>query len=391
MEGQVNTPRGAEGERTPGSAARAGALPLVPSPCVEGVVELPGSGDAPRVAAAARAPWKAVAIPVAAAVLATALIAGLAVLATSSQSAWSGTSRTTTTGASGRDGEVIRNLPAQAAALVFGDANQALAYAHPGGLVVAGRDNYAEQPFKDVSAAGGTVLIYFDAVIDARYGRYHEMLDDASACGPATSRWPGNYKANDWGYLNDFRRGSVLQTKLECVLETMVADNPHMGGWFADDLGSRSWFPGVDWDSFPDKAGYREGAIALTQTMRRVADRHHLIFLVNGTWAGGSLATAGGGYPNLNKSGTSLADGGVVEHHDGAISYFGPYGCSSQWADDSAVTHGKAFNYAVTSTPAGTWEYAASSCFAFVNDQDDYGRSEVWGTFHTTGLPARAR
>ena len=109
-------------------------------------------------------------------------------------------------------------------------------------------------------------------VIDNPRGRYHEMLINASECGPATSRWPGNYRANSWGYLNDFRVGSVLQRKLECVLEKMVAENPHMAGWFADDLGSRSWFPDFDWASFPDKAAYRAGAIALTKTFRKVAD-----------------------------------------------------------------------------------------------------------------------
>ena len=73
------------------------------------------------------------------------------------------------------------------------------------------------------------------------------LLNNASECGPATSRWPGNFQANSWGYLNDFRVGSVLQSKFKCVLEKMVAENPHMGGWFADDLGSRSWFPGLSW------------------------------------------------------------------------------------------------------------------------------------------------
>jgi hypothetical protein len=332
-----------------------------------------------------------VAVPVALAVLAATVIAVLAVVMGSGRSAWSGTGPTTGTSSTGDDSEAIRNVPAQPAALVFGDAGQAVQYAHKGGLVVAGRENYADQPFKDVSAAGGTVLIYLDPVIDASYGRYHELLNKRSECGPATSRWPGNLNANQWGYLNDFRKGSVLQSKFECVLEKMVAENPHMGGWFLDDVGSRSWFPGFSWDSFPEKAGYRAGAIALTQTMRTVADRHHLIFLVNGTWAGGSLESTGGGHPNMMKSGNSLADGGVVEHHDGEISYFGPYACSAQWADDSAVTRGTAVNYAVTSTAAGTWEYAASGCYAFVNNQDDYGISQAWGPFHETGLPSHTR
>ena len=141
----------------------------------------------------------------------------------------------------------IRNMPPQAAGIIYGPASEALEYAHPGGMVVAGRDNYSDPAFKKVSAAGGTVLIYLDPVINNPWGRYHTMLMQQSKCGPVVRRWPGLSKANRWGHLNDFRVGSVLQRKLPCVLETMVSENPQMGGWFADDVGSRSWYPGVDW------------------------------------------------------------------------------------------------------------------------------------------------
>ena len=324
------------------------------------------------------------------AIASTATAASVAVMTSSRSTASSSRSYVapTETAVTARDD--IQNHPPQAAGLVYGDPTEAAKYAYPGGLVVAGRDNFQSQAFKDVSAAGGTVLIYLNAIIDNPHGRYHGMLNNPSECGPATSRWPGNYQANSWGHLNDFREGSVLQSKLGCVLEKMVAENPHMAGWLADDLGSRSWFPDFDWDSFPDKTAYRAGAIALTKTFRNVADRHRLIFLVNGTWAAGSLATAGGGYPNPAKSGNALAEGGVVEHHDGAIRYFGPYGCSKQWADQSPITHGKAFNYAVTTTEAGTIEYVKSSCYAFVNHQTNYVISHRWGTSHPTGLPSHA-
>ena len=116
------------------------------------------------------------------------------------------------------------------------------------------------------------------------------------------------------------------------MLETMVAENPHMAGWFADDLGSRSWFPGFDWAQLPGQGGL-PGTVP-SRSPRHfavVADEHGLIFLVNGTWS----ANDGGGYPNAAKSGNALADGGFVEHHDGQIDFFGPYGCSSQWAAQS--------------------------------------------------------
>jgi hypothetical protein len=279
------------------------------------------------------------------------------------------------------------NLPAQAASIAWDSTDEVPAYAQPGGLVVAGRDNFQDAAFKRVSEAGGTVLIYLDAAIDNPHGRYHRLLNEDSFCGPATSRWPGDYPANEWGDLNDFRPGSVLQRKLECVLETMVDENPHMAGWFADDIGSRSWFPDLNWRTFPDKAAYRAGAIDLTQTFRRVADRHGLIFIVNGTWS----ARDGGGYPDYNLHGNALADGGFVEHHDGEIGYFGPYGCSSQWAAQSPVTRGQAFNYAVTHTAAGLSEYVDSGCYAYVNEQSYYASVEPWGTFHPTGLPSRVQ
>ena len=278
----------------------------------------------------------------------------------------------------------ITNLPAQPGALFYGPPSGATAYAHPGALVVAGSDNYRAPAFQEVSAKGGSVLIYLDAVIDNPYGRYAHMLNMASVCGPATSRWPGNFRANSYGYLNDFRVGSVLQEKLRCVLEKMVAENPYMAGWFADDIGSRSWFPGIDWSTFPDQAAYRAGAIALTKTFRSVADEHGLVFIVNGTWS----ADDGGGYPDIAKSGNALADGGFAEHHDGEIDYFGPYGCSSQWAAASPVTRGKAINFAVANTLAGRNEYIDSGCYAYVSQEPDYDGVPPWGEFHPTGLPS---
>src|SRR5213075_588292 len=95
----------------------------------------------------------------------------------------------------------LTNRPAQAASIVYGSPGsngQAIAYAHPGGLVVTGLDNYQDQVFKDISAGGGTVLIYLDTIISNPYGRYAGMLLNASACGPAVPHWPGDYPANGY-------------------------------------------------------------------------------------------------------------------------------------------------------------------------------------------------
>lgn len=285
----------------------------------------------------------------------------------------------------------LNNKPAQPALVAYGSGSAATPFAEQGSLVIAGRVNYADAPMKAVSAAGGTVLVYLDAVIDNPYGRYHQMLNEQSVCGPATTRWPGGYKANEWGYLNDFRPGSVLQGKLECVLEKIVAENPHIGGFFADDLGSRSWFAGFSWSTFgaQNQQDYRAGAIALSKTLRKVSDRHDLIFLVNGTWGAGSLSASGGGYPDTNQHGNALADGGFAEHHVGDTYWARDYPCSSQWAAQSSVTHGTAFNLAVTNTDAERKPYIDSGCYAFVATQASYSTAPVWGSFHRTGLPSQ--
>lgn len=281
---------------------------------------------------------------------------------------------------------------AQPAAIVYGTTAGLDAYAKPGALVIAGRDNYADAAFGRVAAAGGTVLGYIDPIIDNPYGRYHTLLMKQSGCGPAVPLWPGSPRANEWGNLTDFRVGGVLQSKLECVLETMANENPALGGFFADDVGSRSWFPQVKWDSWSaaDQQAYRDGAIAITRTFRKVADRHQMLVMVNGTWTAGTVARSGGGYPSANVSGNSLADGGFVEYHDGEVAFFGPYGCAAQWADGSATTRGRAVNMVVSRSDAASKAYAATGCFAYASRQTDYGVTpQPWGAFIATGLPTR--
>ncbi|MCH1867663.1 hypothetical protein [Nocardioides sp. CFH 31398] len=279
----------------------------------------------------------------------------------------------------------------QPATLAYGPPRGVEEYAEPGALVVAGRDNYGDRAFRDVAAAGGTVLVYLDPVIDNDHGRYHELLLRESACGPAVAAWPGEPGANEYGDLNDFRPGTVLQDKLRCVLETMVEENPQMGGWFLDDVGSRSYFPETDWESWSaeDQQAYRDGAIEITRTAREVADEHGLIFLVNGTWGAGGLAEAGGGYPDAERPGNALADGGFVENQDENLEYFAPYACDGQWAEDSPVTRGEAVNFAVTETVGARDAYIESGCFAYVQRHDSYEVTvPPWAGFRDRGLPS---
>ena len=86
--------------------------------------------------------------------------------------------------------------------------------------------------------------------------------------------WPGGpFKVDEWGNLGDFRVGSLLNTKLQGVLNLMLTENPHLSGFFLDGLGTTA-YPGdggFSWDTFPMKAEYRAGAIAQAQIAREIS------------------------------------------------------------------------------------------------------------------------
>lgn len=296
----------------------------------------------------------------------------------------------TITGSAGQGsggGAALTQMPTQPGTFVYNDGGDvAKSFAKPGALIVAGRVNYNRQSFKEASQAGATVLIYLDVVLHNNWGPYHKLLYDASECGPAAAKWPTGRMLNAYGAITDFRPGSVVQSKLECVLEKMVQDNPHMAGFFADDLGTRTW---NDWSSWPaaEKQEFRDGAIAALKTFRKVADKYGLFVMVNGTWN----ANDGGGYPNASKHGASLADGALVEHHDRGA-FWEAVLSSDQWASESPLTQGKPFHFVLpgTNSSAALQQWADTKNVAWANLQWEYGSTASdWRAFHATGLPTQ--
>ena len=291
----------------------------------------------------------------------------------------------------------IHNRPAQPAALMYyGAVGSWQPYAQPGALVVTGRGNYADQPFKDISFGGGSVLIYIDPILGSNgslqpyWDRYSRLLKDASEFGPAVPLWPRMPRASQHGWLLDFRpyAGNVLHDKLPKVLDLMARENPHMAGWFIDDVGSRSWYPGIDWDtmSVADKQAYREGAIEITRTARQVADKYRLMTIVNGTWAAGD----GGGYPDYGRHGNAVVDGGFIENHR-MNAFWRNYAVSAQWASQSPLTRGKSMTWASNKGNCPNMrQYVTSNLVAYGTCQSSDGRvKDPWGSFHPTGLPSK--
>lgn len=287
---------------------------------------------------------------------------------------------------------VLTIPPTQPGAIAYNTASSACAYARSGGMVLAGRDNYADNCFKQVSASGGHVLIYIDALLHNTSGRYHALLYNASECGGAVPKWPGNLSYNGYGTAADFRVGGVLQGKLECVLEKMVAENPHMAGFFADDLGGSN---GPDQNSAFNREEWYQGAVALSKTYRKVADRHGILFMVNGMWQGGS---SNAGYPNRSQTGNALADGVCVEHHpviEGSFNWPNSVLKASQWADQSTVTNGTPTHFVIAfaGSQFDGWRNYTDTGAAWLTAQaGDGGYSAApapWGGGHATGLPTK--
>lgn len=284
------------------------------------------------------------------------------------------------------------------------------AWAHPGSLVIAGLGRSDIGPpginpayegtdpgYIAAANAGATVIAYIDPIIDNDFGLYHELLHHefdslGRTVGPATSLWPGNHVANEWGMLADFRPGSVIQQKFGAVLEMILDECPWLAGFWIDDTGTRSWFPDFSWETdftATDRQNYRDGAIALVQTAREVCDRRRTatgrrrIIIVNGTWTAGTLLDDGGGYPNMAVHGCSLVEGAEIEHHT-LDQFWIDYASSSQWATE-ASTSGVPFMVASCTTNAIQNSFIAANILS--HSESAESATTVWGSFHETGLP----
>lgn len=302
----------------------------------------------------------------------------------------------------------ITNRPAQPMRYHCGHTDDLASWAQPGALVMAGYLDRGDlgpavpgtypgtnPGYIAAAEAGATVLGYIDPMIDASYGIYHELLINASdslgrSVGPAAALWPGPLSANEYGNLIDFRVGSVIQDKFGPVLEQMLADCPWLGGFWLDDVGARSYYPNFDWAAdmtATERQDYRDGAIALCQTARQVCDDNPIggqarMFLVNGTWQGGTLLDYGGGYPDPDITGMSLAEGGEIENH-ARDSFWTAYAQGPQWATESS-TNGVPIMVSSHSTAAERDDFTGAGLVAFSESDDG---ETIWGAFHETGLP----
>lgn len=277
--------------------------------------------------------------------------------------------------------------PPQPGAVIY-NSDAPSSYAHAGAMV--DMNSSESSGAIAVSVAGGHVLVYVDVIVSGSGGNYTSLINNANIYGPAIGLWPGQTSAyNGYGYVRDIAT-LVTSGKLEAVLEKVVSDNPHMAGFFADDLGtSNSQYKSPmatqgNGYSIPTQTFY-DAVIAVLQVFRNVCDAHQLIFLTNGLFDG----RGNGGYPTRNQHGCSLCEGTTAEHHTSDGGYWTQYMAATQWANDSPITSGQALGFAIVSPGDTSWR--GNSNIAWISEQTSYSSApNPWSGFHATGLPTHA-
>jgi len=274
--------------------------------------------------------------------------------------------------------------PPQPGAVIYG-SDAPSSYARPGAMVDM---LSSETPGAvAVSNAGGHVLVYTNVMITASGGNYTALINDANAYGPAIGRWPGQTTPyNQWGYVRDL--GTFVSSgKLLKVLNKIVSDNPHMAGFFADDLGTTNSdyksplaSPGNGY-SVPTDAFYN-AVIDVLQIFRQVCDAHRLILIINGMMDG----RGNGGYPVRNQHGCSLVEGCCAENHTNDGGYWTQVMSAPQWANESPITKGKPCGFVIV--PPGDTSWRNHPDVAWIAEQSSYTSApSPWSGFHATGLP----
>lgn len=284
------------------------------------------------------------------------------------------------------------NRPTNPLAIVYpdnppGQANASL-WAHPGALVLVGRNNYDQAWVHTMADGGATCILYLDCLVENVVGRYDDLLHNASVVGPDVPRWPGSPMFNEFGFLQDFRVGGTLQAKLPGVLDLIASELPHISGIFLDDCGTRAW-TSMPWDSWSnsDKEAYRNGAIGIVQTARAKADQYNWLIIVNGTWQdAGAVGVGSGGYPNPLIHGCSLVDGGTTETHL-PDAFWTAYCNGAQWATATPRDLPYMLSINDNTTARNTW---IASNLVSHSRGGDYSTIDVpWGSFTNFNMPNR--
>lgn len=278
--------------------------------------------------------------------------------------------------------------PPQPGAVIYG-SDAPSSYYHAGAMVDMNSSETAGAIA--VSNAGGHVLVYVDIIASASGGNYTSIINNANAYGPAIGLWPGQTSPyNAYGYVRDLAT-LVTSGKLLNVLNKVVADNPHMAGFFADDLGTTN--PQYKSPLGTQGNGYTtptttfyNAVIAAVQVFRDVCDAHGLILLVNGGFDG----RGNGGYPTRGSHGCSLVEGTCAEHQASTPgAFWDVYMSAAQWANDSPITSGQALGFVIANAGDTGWRTHAD--IAWIAYQTNYSSApNPWSGFHTTGLPTHA-
>lgn len=184
----------------------------------------------------------------------------------------------------------------------FSGTNQpnALLYAQPGGLVVAGRDNrYA---FEAVRQGGGEVLAYLCPV---EFPKLWGELDKSFYTNPTF--W-GSARTNNGNPVLDLSVNSTWSNWVVAYVENLIKEK-RVDGVYLDVVGARLWATS-GWDTWPveEQVRWTKGNVDLVRRIDSVRRRLDPSFIVmtNNLW---------GEKQDLSRAGEQYIDGIAIEHH----------------------------------------------------------------------------
>jgi hypothetical protein len=233
----------------------------------------------------------------------------------------------------------------------YGNSSDMSAYAHPGGMVVVGRNFTDTAAIDRMQAGGGEVLMYVD-VVDGLPDRTTATGDQAALYGgahmdPAYMWSPRRYNWQDWP-MADMRPGSPWILHAVSVIQGWFP-RTHANGLFLDVVGARLWTSAWSQMSTDERQAWTAGNADFVHRLRQALPG--AILVANNVWSGGN--------PDLN--------GICVEHH--------PMSDAPYWSGMTGRGdwHQPTRNIAIATSVAEAQAWAGVAGVTHVTAQVDYG------------------
>jgi len=196
--------------------------------------------------------------------------------------------------------------------IAYKDTTNVLLYAHPTGMIIAGRCNRNDPVFQQVRSGGAEVLFYISATERPDH-RVCALDNELYMNDPMrVPLWPypryGERVSYPKTHMTDMRPGSPWIRHVVDYVAQLMRDGK-FDGVFLDSLSARPWNKLADWQSWPqkEKDAWTDGAVDLVRRLdeKRRAINANFIIVSNGPWDRGD---------SRGERGERYVDGIMLEH-----------------------------------------------------------------------------